>query len=462
MINEQHLVDEILRRDFISFLHRCVQTLDPGEQYLDNWHLHAIAYRLEQVRAGEVTRLIVNMPPRHLKSITVSVALPAFLLGHNPRRRIFCISYGMDLAEKHAADFRSIVQSDWYRRAFPQMRIKRVAGSDVFTTLGGYRRTTSIGAALTGMGGDLFIIDDPQKPIDVLTETSRNATNHWFSHTLLSRLDNKATGAIIMVTQRLHLNDFTGYLTENSSDWTVLSLPAIAEVDEEIPIGNGNFHRRRAGEALHPGREPIEALEKHRRESIPEYFAAQYQQTPVPPGGAMIKKEWFRYYDRLPERTYKAKVIQSWDTAAKAGVQNDYSVCTTWLLVDGHYYLMDLIRGRFEYPQLRGTAIAQAQRHKPHVILIEDTSSGTALAQELRKAGHPVVPVKVAQDKVGRLFVQQEKFATGRVLFPKGASFLPELETELLSFPQGKTDDQVDSISQALAHELKRFDYANV
>jgi predicted phage terminase large subunit-like protein len=342
------------------------------------------------------------------------------------------------------------------------MRIKRVADSDVLTTMAGYRRTTSIGGRFTGLGGDLFIIDDPQKPIDVLSDAARNTTNQWFSNTLLSRLDNKSTGAIILVMQRLHLNDLTGYLIGNSKDWTVLSLPAIAEVDEQIPIGDGKFHRRRAGEALHPARESIEVLEKFRRENIPEVFAAQYQQAPVPPGGAMIKRDWLHYYDRLPERTYKTKVIQSWDTAAKAGLQNDYSVCTTWLLVDGHYYLIDLIRGRFEYPQLRGTAIAQAERHKPHVILIEDTSSGTALAQELRKARHPVVPVKVAQDKRVRLFVQQEKFATGRVLFPKGASYLPELETELLTFPQGKTDDQVDSISQALAHELKVVDYSNV
>jgi predicted phage terminase large subunit-like protein len=369
----------------------------------------------------------------------------------------------MDLAEKHAADFRSIVQSDWYRRAFPQMRIKRVADSDVFTTMAGYRRATSIGGRFTGLGGNLFIIDDPQKPIDVLSDSLRNTTNQWFSNTLLSRLDNKATGAIIVVMQRLHLNDLTGHLTENSKDWTVLSLPAIAEIDEDIPIGNGKRHHRRAGEALHPERESIEVLEKFRSENIPEVFAAQYQQAPVPLGGAMIKREWLRYYDQLPERTYKAKIIQSWDTASKPGVQNDYSVCTTWLLVDGHYYLMDLIRGRFEYPQLRGTAIAQAQRHKPHVILIEDTSSGPALAHELKKVvSQPVLLIKVEHNKAVRLFVQGEKFVTGKVLFPKGASFLPELETELLSFPQGKTDDQVDSISQALAHEPYVFDYANV
>jgi predicted phage terminase large subunit-like protein len=453
-ISEQHLVDEILRRDFLSFLHRCVQTLNPGMPYLDNWHLHAIAYRLDQVRAGQVTRLIINLPPRHLKSTMVSVALPAFLLGHDPRQRIFCISYGMDLAEKHAADFRSIVESSWYRRAFPNMRIKRVADSNVFTTMSGYRRASSTGASITGLGGNIFIIDDPQKPADAQSETLRNETNQWFSNTLLSRLDNKSTGVIILVTQRLHLNDLTGHVIEQGGEWTVLSLPAIAEADQQIPIGEGRLHHRHAGEALHPEHESIEILERLRREVGSDIFQAQYQQAPVPPGGAMIKREWLRYYTTLPERNYRTKVIQSWDTVAKAGAQNDWSVCTTWLIADKHFYLIDLVRGRYEYPRLKETAIALAQRHQPNTILIEEASTGTALASELRKAvSCPVRPIPVERDKVGRLYLQQEKFEAGRVLFPKSASFLQELEAELLTFPQSRTDDQVDSISQALAYK---------
>jgi hypothetical protein len=155
--------------------------------------------------------------------------------------------------------------------------------------------------------------------------------------------------------------------------WTVLSLPAIAEVDDQIPIGQ--VHCRRAGEALHPEHESLAALERLRREVGSDVFAAQYQQAPVPPGGAMIKRQWLRYYakDDLPERTYRTKVIQSWDTAAKDGAQNDWSVCTTWLVVNKEqYYLLDLTRGRYEYPRLRETAVALAQRHKPDV-----TSGGT-------------------------------------------------------------------------------------
>jgi phage terminase large subunit-like protein len=157
--------------------------------------------------------------------------------------------------------------------------------------------------------------------------------------------------------------------------WEVLSLAAIAEQDETIAIGDNEFHLRRAGEALHPELESLESLERLRREIGSDVFAAQYQQSPVPPGGAMIRREWLRYYDLLPERTYRARIIQSWDTASKDGAQNDWSICTIWMLLDGHYYLIDLVRGRYEYPRLKETAIALAQKYRPHCVLIEDAST---------------------------------------------------------------------------------------
>jgi predicted phage terminase large subunit-like protein len=448
------MLNAVLRSNFKSFLYRCMLTLNPGAVFMPNWHIDAIAHQLQRVRAGEITRLIINLPPRYLKSLTVSVIFPAFLLGHNPRLKIFGISYGTELSAKHAADFRAIVESSWYRRAFSNMRVSRAAESDVFTTKRGFRKSTSVNAALTGLGGDIFIIDDPQKPVDAQSETLRNGVTQWFSNTLRSRLDNKETGVIIVVMQRVHLLDLTGYLTESSDEWTVLSLPAIGEADEKIAIGPEQYYLHRAGEALHPSYESLSTLEKLRNEIGSDVFAAQYQQSPVPPGGAMIRRQWLRYYESPPDRTYRTKVIQSWDTAAKNGAQNDWSVCTTWLIHEKHFYLLDVTRGRYEYPRLRETAAALAERYKPSVIMIEDASTGIALAQELRQAGtYAVRPIPVERDKIGRLYVQQAKFEAGLVLFPKAARFLAELETELLTFPQGKTDDQVDSISQALAYK---------
>lgn len=449
----------ILRSDSYAFLHRCFLTLNPGTPFLRNWHIAAILYRLEQVRKGEINRLIINMPPRYLKSIICSVAFPAYLLGHDPSYRVICLSYGADLSNKHAADFRAIVQSAWYQAAFPNLQIHRVADSDVFTTKRGYRRTTSVGGVLTGLGGNLFVIDDPQKPVDAQSQPLRDSLNGWVSNTLMSRLDNKQTGAIIVVMQRVHLNDLTGYLTENSDGWTVLDLAAIAEEDEAIPIGDNETHHREAGEALHPERDSLAAWETVRKETGSEVFQAQYQQSPVPPGGAMIRRQWLRYYDVPPARTYYAKIIQSWDCAAKEGAQNSWSVCTTWMIVDKvNYYLLDVTRGRYEYPRLRQTALALAEKYNPTAIVIEEASTGIALGQDLKEMGrYRVRPVPVNRDKVTRLYVQAAKFEAGQVYFPRNAPFLPELEAELLTFPQGKHDDQVDSITQAL--DFKAFGY---
>jgi predicted phage terminase large subunit-like protein len=454
------LFDAVMRGDFVSFLYRCFLHLNPGAQFLPNWHIRAIAHQLERIRRGEITRLIINLPPRYLKSITVSVAFPAFLLGLAPRRRIITISYGDELSAKHSSDFRSVVNSSWYQRAFPEMRIARNTEGELVTTKRGFRRTTSVSGTLTGLGGDLIILDDPQKPIDAQSETRRNSVNQWVTNTLMSRLDNKQTSPVILVMQRVHMDDLSGFLSSSSDEWEVLSLPAIAETEALVPIGPNEFYPRKIGEALHPAHESIETLLKLQQTLGPDVFAAQYQQAPVPAGGAMIKRSWLRYYDKVPANIPCSRIIQSWDTAAKDGAQNDWSVCTTWLVADENYYLLDLVRDRFEYPLLRDTALELAKRYKPHEILIEDASTGVALAQELGKKGDFfVTPIKIDRDKIGRLYVQQGKFSAGRVWFPRSAPFLADLEMELLTFPQGRHDDQVDSIAQALAYDAMTYDY---
>jgi predicted phage terminase large subunit-like protein len=454
MSNDRDVLDAILRNDFSSFVMRCFQTLNPGEPFMESWHHDAIAFELGRVRDGAIIRLIINLPPRYGKSQIVSIAFVAFLLGHDPSWRIFVISYGAELADRHAADFLSIVESAWYKRLFPKMRIKRDRNNEVTTTRGGFRKATTVMGPLTGLGGDLFIIDDPQKTQDITSEPKRATVNNWVPNTLISRLNDKRTGAIILVTQRVHAQDLTGSLLEGSSEWEHLSLSAIAEADERIQIGEGIFHERKAGEALHPEREPIEVLEGIRRDMGSEIFSAQYQQEPVPPGGNMFKRAWFRYYDTPPARTYRSRFLLSWDTAAKGGAHNDWSVCTVWQVENRDtYYLRDMVRRQCEFPRLIEITKTLAQQYSPNAILIEDASTGSALQQMLCQQIRSVRLVKVEGDKVGRAYVQQHWFEDGRVLFPRGATFLTETEMELLRFPQGKNDDIVDSITQALAHK---------
>src|SRR5690348_979932 len=194
--SDQAFHDAILRSNFDAFLRRCFGTLNPGLQYYPNWHIRAVAHQLSRVRRGEVQRLIVNLPPRHLKSLMVSIAFPAFVLGHEPWHRIFALSYGSDLSLKHARDFRSIMETHWYQRAFPRCRIRRCVDDEVTTTHTGFRKATSVYGTLTGLGGNIFIIDDPQKPVDAQSETQRDSLNHWFSNTLVQRLDSKQQGII--------------------------------------------------------------------------------------------------------------------------------------------------------------------------------------------------------------------------------------------------------------------------
>src|SRR6516164_1918663 len=299
------LRDAILRTDLASFNRKVFETLAPSTTYQDNWHIHAIAHRLELVRQQKIRRLIITVPPRSMKSMLSSISLPAFLLGHDPSKRVIAVSYSSDLAIKLSNDCRHIMSSRWYEELFRDTKLAPHKNTEAeFQTSGrGFRIATSIEGTLTGRGGDIIIIDDPMKPIDALSDTKRERVHNAFVNTILSRLDHKQTGAIIIVMQRLHEDDLVGrLLRDQPNEWSVLSLPAIAEQEETIEIGNGRYHVRRVGDLLHAEREPLSVLDSYRAQMGSEVFAAQYQQSPVPREGAMIKRKWARRYNLPPER----------------------------------------------------------------------------------------------------------------------------------------------------------------
>lgn len=451
------MLKRVVRNDFVSFIRQCFLTLVPGARYQAGWHIEGIAWHLEQVRSGAIKRLIITMPPRSLKSIATSVAFPAFVHGHDPTKEFICVSYAQDLAAKHHNDYRAILRSDWYREIFPNTEISPTKDTETETLLTqrGTRLATSTGGVLTGRGGGIIIIDDPLKPADAWSAAKRETVNAWFASTLMSRLNDKQTDAIVIVTQRLHSDDLVGHLLEKSAeDWTVLNLPAIASRDQRIAIGEGKFHLVRQGEVLHPVREPLHILEQTRRDIGSDIFAAQYLQEPVPPGGNMFKRTWVERYDRIPDAKL-GETLQSWDTASKTGPENDWSVCTTWRVVDGRYYLIDVFRDRLDYPALRKKAIALAVQHNPRIVLVEDTNIGTGLAAELRLAGIGTKAIAVDQSKEARASIQAVKFEGGLVLLPERARWLAEFEAELFAFPGGRHDDQIDSMVQALSYDLR-------
>jgi predicted phage terminase large subunit-like protein len=447
----------LLRHDLYNFAISSFYELNPHANFMENWHLEVIAAKLEACRRGEIRRLIINLPPRQLKSILASVALPAYLLGHDPTKQIICVSYGQDLAEKMARDTRNIMVSPRYKELFgTRLLSDRCSLNELVTTHNGSRFATSVGGVLTGRGADFIIIDDPLKPEEALSESRRKAVNEWHDNTLLSRLNSKVTGTIVIIMQRLHEDDLIGHVLPQD-DWEVVSFPAIADQDEEhriiSPFGE-RIVTRRAGEVLHPEREPLPQLEKI-REAMGEYnFAAQYQQQPIPPGGAMIKSNWLQYYE--PEQIFGPdyRITQSWDTATKVNELCDFSVCVTIASKDHHYYIVDVFRKRMEFPDLKRAAVELAKRYRPSTVLIEDKSSGIQLIQELKAAGlYTVKPYKTPNyEKQMRVHAHTGKFEGGFVYLPKRAPWLEDYVRELTGFPNTKHDDQVDATVQAIDH----------
>lgn len=445
----------LVRDDFSAFVERVFYQVSPGAEFKPNWHLDLVAGRLDACRRGTLRRLIILVPPRSLKSISASVALPSFWLGHDPTAQLLCVSYAQDLADKHARDCRAVMQSAWYRRLFgTRLAAERQALAELATTRGGFRLATSVGGMLTGRGGDVIILDDPLKPEQAHSEAERRRVNEWYRNTLLSRLNNQQDGAIILVMQRLHEDDLVGQVLAESEPWEVVSLPAIAQAREEhviwTPYGT-RLHERAEGEVLHPEREPIETLLALRARMGEVDFSAQYLQAPVPRGGAMVKEAWFPRYDENQLPGPFERIIQSWDTANKATELANYSVCTTWGIKDKHLYLLHVWRKRVNYPELKRAVREQAQLHGAKVVLIEDKASGTQLLQEFRQEGFSAATAyKSNEDKVMRLHAQTGKMENGFVHLPREAPWLADYLHELLAFPSGRYDDQVDSTTQAL------------
>ena len=453
MTSARETLNALLRHDLLPFTEKSYDTVSPGQPYLPNWHVALICWYLQDVVAGRITRLLITLPPRSLKSICCSVALPAWALGHNPHYRIICASYSNDLSVKHARDFRAVVNSDWYRRAFRGVRIdpKKDTELEVATTKGGYRLATSVGGTLTGRGCNLAIIDDPLKASDAMSEAKREFLNQWFGNTLVSRLDNKAEDAIVVVTQRLHLDDLVGHLLSKGEGWVHLNLPAIAEADERFLLGDGREFTRKLGEPLHPARESLETLAQIKRTMGGYEFAAQYQQDPLPLEGGLIKWSWFKFYDSTPQRQEGDLITQSWDTASKQAQIASYSVCTTWLQRGNDHYLLDVHRERFDYPALKQAVITLFDQFRPDAVLIEDKSSGIQLIQDLQAEGRVrPIGIKPHGEKTARMYAETAKMEAGYVWLPRCAGWLDDFKAEVLQFPRCRYDDQVDSVSQYL------------
>lgn len=446
---ERRLFDALLRQDLASFVAKAFTTVNPTKTFVPGWPIEAICEHLAACGRGEIDRLIVNLPPRGLKSLIVSVAWPAWLLGRDPAARIMAASYSERLAVKHATDCRHVMTRPWFGRLFPGFAIAPDQNEKhkIQTTRRGHRIATSVGGTATGEGGDVLIVDDPHNPTQAASRTQRQAALDWFDQTFASRLDDKKRGAIVVVMQRLHANDLTGHLM-GAGGWTRLCLPAEAMRRATVRFGP-HAVTRAPGDALMPGREGARELKRAKRELGSRAYAAQYQQEPVPEDGGLVRLAWF---PRLTESPAARRVVLSWDTASKGRAHNDPSVCGVWAETATGWHLMDVIRRRLDYPALKRLAVELAAAWRPAAVLIEDQASGQALIQDLRaETKLPVVAARPDADKVTRLARVSPLIEAGRVSLPRAAPWLAEYEAEIAAFPDGAHDDQVDMTSQFLA-----------
>lgn len=457
MYSEQQVFEALMRTKLTAFIEKAYLTVDGGQKFVRNWHIDVLADKLVRCANGEITRLIINLPPRSLKSVCTSVAFPAWLLGHYPDKRVIAVSYAEDLANKHARDCRAVMESDWYKRAFPKCRInphKRSEG-EFETTRNGCRISTSIGGVLTGRGGSMIIIDDPLKPQDALSEVKRNNCNQWYDNTLFSRLDNKETGCIIIVMQRVHMDDLVDYVQRHEK-WEICSLPAIALDDVEYTLLDGRKITRKQNEVLNPTLESLQTLNRIKASLGSYNFATQYQQEPIPPGGNIIKSEWFHLYDTLPSET-PTRIYQSWDTAMTAHDGSDYSACVTIAQYKKQFFILDVYREKLDFPSLKRQVIALREKHNAHIVVIEDKGSGTSLMQQLKSEFcHGIAAYQPKGSKEDRICAQSAHIECGDVRFPRGAPWLEDFIAEAMAFPNGRHDDQLDAFSQGIHWALDR------
>lgn len=445
----QFAADELCRRSLLAFALQAFGITHDGQTMKLAPYIDAMCHRLQQLYTGRIKRLIITVPPRHGKSELSSMAFPAWCLGHDPTLKFMIVSYGLDLSRAQLNGARKLLASPRYQEIFPGTRVQ--TGKDrahlFTTTAGGDYRAISTGGSVTGFGTNIMVIDDLHKADEALTPVGRESAIMFYRNTLISRFNDPSQDRILVIQQRLHEEDIVGWLLEQGS-WEHLNLPAIAEKDEQIPLSRGRIWQRRKGDLLHPERFPKSVLDERRLQHGNRVFGAQYQQNPIIAEGSLINLGWFGQYEEREERSRYQKIVQSWDTAAVVTPSSDFSAGMTWGFLDGRWYLLDVVRQKMEYWQLKDRAIAWHRQWKADALVIEGASSGLALFQDARKARLPGLIRNPTPrfGKVERLSAKTARLAEGDFFLPSEAPWLSDLRHEMVAFPEGRHDDLVDAL----------------
>lgn len=441
------------RQDLFTYTQLMFNEAEPSGIFIEASHTKVLATAIEKVIRGDTRRLLIAIPPRFGKSLLASVMAPTWMLGNDPSYKIVAASYGDELARAFAVQSRNIMTSRVYRELFPQASLAAggAAIGRLETSAGGYRFTTSVGGALTGKGADLVIVDDPLKAADAISsQAARDAAFNWITGTVMSRFDKPSEGQVIVLSQRLHMDDLIARLRDEGG-WELLSVPAEALKPIELDIGEAEPWRLSAGGLLFPQRFDRSGLAQLRSDLGEANYAAQILQDPVALGGTVFKVRDIVIQDHTRFDPAKMEAIyQSWDTAISEETTAAWSVCTTWGIEGKRFALIDVFRQRLSYPALLKAVRAEYAKYKPRVVFIEHASSGIALVQQLKMDGADWVHgVKPKASKIERAMFQAPKFEAGRIWMPGKAQWADTYLNEIAAFPNGRAD-QVDATTQFL------------
>lgn len=438
----------LMRGLFALFVPQCYRILHPGTPPLrQQWYLLAMFQAFQKAAIGQTRRLVISVPPRHLKSIT-SVAYAAWLLGRSPTINIMFATYGDRLGREHLENVRRIMAHPFYRLLFPSTCLVRggIGRGKLMTTEGGGCRSVTVGGASTGFGADVIMIDDSLNAVDINSEAKRLEVHNFYKSTLVTRL-NSAFGVIISIQQRLGEDDLPALLLEHGAEH--VCLPSYDDQAREYDIRFGRRYRRPIGELLRPNDQTMEFLNERRLAMGDYLFATQYLQQPGAIGGNMVRLERLHRFDLVDRpRTYWERVVQSWDTASSEEAGAAYSVCLTFGRRNGCRHLIHVTRQRLNFPALRDRIVAQRRCWKADAVLIEDADSGRHLYHDLVAQGVRPIMLKPVADKVTRLVGQLAFIEDGRIAIPNEASWLAQFLHELRLFPASKYADQVDALAQ--------------
>lgn len=470
----QQSAENTLKEDFGEYFKNfAFPSLNRGVRYQHTWAIDLMAEYANAVFRRDIKRLVINIPPRQGKSMIWSVALPSFILGHRPHEKIFSISNKIDLSTRDVAATRKLIQykdkERAYKNIFPDVEITKDTEMHFETSAGGQRKAFTTMGGITGQGANYLIFDDFMSVTMVDSEAERRRALKFYIEGFSNRLNDEMNDVIIVVEQRLHKEDLSGYLLENKkSTFEHLCLPA--EFTEKKYFHIGKFEKTvESGELLNPSRLSREILDEKKssrviqfddgieRANTSQYYYAQYMQKPMAEGGNMVDMKWFQRFDlaNLPEMKFDTVYVVA-DTAQKVKEINDPSGFLKFGVKGSCIYLLDRYNKKTIYRDTKANLLMFSAKYPAaNFILVEDANTGSSLLQDLpRECSYGIVPLSHGGIKKEiRFYNATGAMANGNIFLPKEASWLFDFEESLMQFPNGSHDEDPD----CLAHFLNWF-----